>query len=819
MLCAAVTLLLTGLAGGCGKSSHDPERCTAGTARCLDRARGEVCDDVGNWLPFECEAGVACVEGACGEACTPGDLMCLSESAAQLCRADGTWAPFACGSDETCEAGVCQREGGCPGGTRECVTDMLIRICLDDGSEWLTAECANQTPCRDGECRGGCAPGDLTCLTTRIPAECTTAGDTWFIYDACAENERCSAGRCQLDLHAACTPGEVTCLDAQTPLVCADDGSGYERESCPSGTVCDAAAHGCAGDVCTIGETTCVAGDTTTADAVRRCVDGESWQLESCRLGEICVSDSLDRARCVADVCTPGERVCGDPSDPEVSDADTVSVCTATNDGSPRWVHERCDPPSTCSEAHGDATCVTSCIPGDTRCVDTMLAECGPDGEWSAGTPCPGTRLCFRVPIGGASLCGDAECEALGNVVSAYRERGYCAGDAIQRCGEDGRLGSAVSCETGVCIPSTYALYGQCGDPSACDEGEQQCADYAPEAYRECIGGLWVYDTCPTSTCVADGDRIACGTCVPDSTRCEGELVRTCGADNEWGPAERCAAGACADGRCVAECLAGQVRCAGETVVAPDGSTAAFAAEQVCSTLGAFAAATPCPEGTACRASSTGKVLGCVACVGTETLGGNEEGVADTRCTSDGGAVETCENGAWAAHSTCDSNETCVKLEDVPYECTRRAEAACGGLPVVPCEHVDVSTYQVETDCCLGACSGYRCTYHVGDFDPTCETAEPCGPVATCCAGHCVSDTCSLIKAEACWGDPPQTCIVADRIVDNGCCEGACTTTSCTEHPEDAECAVRACGAATDCCEGACETSSWSSGPHVAACR
>jgi hypothetical protein len=313
------------------------------------------------------------------------------------------------------------------------------------------------------------------------------------------------------------------------------------------------------------------------------------------------------------------------------------------------------------------------CMPGLPRCVGDFGYEmCQQDGTWGAPESCAGysmngtTSYCAEIPVatGGTwGTCVDPACWYwLGrDALAGATPVGICLPDGtINRCNAGGTL-------------TLDACAGTCTQVATLDgRALGYCAPACADGARECLGGPF-YRTC------ADGRwsdaAVACdaGACNPvtvgalPSTRCGGACetgTSRCSAD--LGAVESCAAGAwtvartCLLGRCVPAGV--QAEC--ETACAPGEHQCAFdgaPTERLCDATGLWVPETACAAGATCRMSGD-VALGCVACVGARTGGGNAYGAADSRCAADGG-VESCGvDATWQASATCANGQVCAAI-------------------------------------------------------------------------------------------------------------------------------------------------------------
>jgi hypothetical protein len=125
-----------------------------------------------------------------------------------------------------------------------------------------------------------------------------------YVFSPCNAQERCddasSPARCAI--RACANPGVSTCLNATERELCLADGSGRERETCPSG-------ESCRDGICVA--TSCIGSpDTCTTNGLLRCVSGQ-WQQQTCPRGEVCVASGGVPA-CAAPRCVPNAVRCED---------------------------------------------------------------------------------------------------------------------------------------------------------------------------------------------------------------------------------------------------------------------------------------------------------------------------------------------------------------------------------------------------------------------------------------------------------------------------------------------------------------------------
>ena len=207
-------------------------------------------------------------------------------------------------------------------------------------------------------------------------------------------------------------------------------------------------------------------------------------------------------------------------------------------------------------------------------------------------------------------------------------EQTKCDGDKIATCGADKAWGESKACEN----PSEVCKLNA--------EGKAACLPTQPD-----------------------------GKCVPNKTKCEGDKIATCGADEKWGVAVVCEGEnqVCQtiDGidKCApkTECVAQQTKCDGELVVN-------------CSESGMWGEAELCPHGQTCK--KDGDVEKC-APKDAECKAGQ------IKCFESGSSLPTnlyyaCDGQYWAAAPTsCEDGKIC-QVDNGVAEC----KAATGPIEI-----------------------------------------------------------------------------------------------------------------------------------------
>ena len=249
------------------------------------------------------------------------------------------------------------------------------------------------------------------------------------------------------------------------------------------------------------------------------------------------------------------------------------------------------------------------CEPEQKKCDGDKIATCGADKAWGESIDCekPG-EVCI-LNAEGKAACQPKQPDPSGQCDPAQTK---CDGDKIATCGADKAWGESIDCERPgeVCILNA--------------EGKALCQPKQP-----------------------DPD----GKCVPDKTKCEGDKIATCGADEKWGVAVKCEGEneVCQtiDGidKCAPkhECVAQQTKCDGELVVN-------------CSESGMWGEAEPCPHGQTCKKDGDDE-----KCAEKD----KECEAGQIKCFESGSSLPTnlfyaCDGKYWAAApSSCEDGKIC----------------------------------------------------------------------------------------------------------------------------------------------------------------
>jgi hypothetical protein len=813
-LAAAFSALAAGCNGDDDGGGGADGECLTGAVECVSESLLHACvpgDSGSEWFVYQCGVGERCGMG------TAPAVPAAGAGAAGM--APPVAAPAAACVGATCTAGQ-----------SECASTTLARHCVD-GREWQLQPCEAGQTCEAGACRfndGGvqaCQPGARRCGSEKIEKVCDSDGSEGLEQDG-EDGEQCLVDRCAPDPDASCDVGG-RCLDNKTALRCLGEASGFEVVACEGETYCEDGR--CRGSVCALGSL------CADPNQVVECVDGESLRNVQCDVNEAC-KQTRDEAECVPKPCEPGVIRCGDPRDPDVDDTKFYSQClpaNATESGLPEWVVGECTGLLSCdavAAALGEP-CQQECTPGAQACVGygpsgvvDGWAECDDDGEWGPVESCnPGggaRRTCVTKPTLDASalpvaLCAEPVCAYV--IENQDGKGGACTGGQLQACNEDGELEDPEDCEIGICRNTTAIaeedgrVPARCDEEVECEEDEERCLFdvlLPTPLFQRCENGIW---SANLRTCDDDQDcrgfvddeglrkKICGGQCAPGEKRCNiDDEVEACDDDGEWGNGESCDVGLCStlggavgtrDAGCVLECVPGERRCTGATVVASDGVSTGFAQQTECDDDGLLGVAEDCDDDETCRVSSVGEHLGCVECVGADVIGGNEWGYEDTRCDPDAlEDIQSCgDDNSWEDARGCDSDRVChmvngsscgtCSINGVFMTCTETNVAMqqrCG-----PCSHANLGVSPIAS--CRNTTIVSLTSATTTD---TCEDLFGDGPAATAVGG---------VDGTTTWGG----------VTD--CCDGASPTGADGEFLIGHDCASRFFGTpvasgAPDCC-------------------
>jgi hypothetical protein len=639
----------------------------------------------------------------CVGTCDKGDRECVTDQVARHCVDGMRWETYRCEDGETCNEGECSRNYDdlypdlkiCEAGEKVCASDELLKICDADGTAWIGVRCEDEEVCENGDCvlkdDALCDPDEGMCDDENNLIRCREDGvgyeriecpdDTRCQYDSIIGDAACVGDLCAIG--SSCVPKEAFDILEEYEV----EGEGDFIRDCVDGTTFE----------------------WTRCEANQRCVEITPWVAQcvdhatECEPGEVvCGDPSEDEVdESLYSICVD------DPDDPVHG---TIGA---------RWVVHKCVTDDLlCDEDAAELgitmPCVKECTPGEERCappdelpVDINHARqvCNEDGTWGDAEPCSVGEEAYlvcarRVQLPGELpevVCADPVCELNGVVLedggTCYSETEWLACDE-----KTGRLldsDEAEECESGICqtglLPdeettnNTRAKDGRIRGtclPTECEPEEQRCirtteGEYTTR-YLTCNdSGEWETkaDTCDDNDLCLDylnDDElwvvICDGECVPGSQECTGkddddtDQIRVCDEDGQWGDRTDCDFGICdpLKNECIGQCVPDEKRCVGDPKVASDGYHNGTEAEVKCTEDGVWDDdEEDCDDDTTCRVSGAGVVLGCVECIGPDVVGGNEDGLVDSRCDDD--EVQECneDNDGFERVTRCRGDFEC----------------------------------------------------------------------------------------------------------------------------------------------------------------
>jgi cysteine-rich repeat protein len=756
----------TGAPGAC----RQPEPLCEGVVQITCRAGTEVrtpCTD-----PAVCSGalGCTCAGGAClPRICSPGQGRCIGE-VPETCVGDGVEfeAGDACSPAELCAEGACLPRR-CEAGTVRCVDNRIVR-CGRDGQVAAAQDCGGQNAwCDDSGpsplCRPRvCEPGQVTCVGS-VVSQCDLQGANQVPLQECAPAQWCLDGACS---DRVCNAGRTRCLDSATIGRCDTTGLNEVTEPCPEGQYCASGGGGavCIPQVCAPESLRC----GPDGEAVQRCApDGSAWLAPvGCQAGNLCRSGV-----CEPWVCTPGSSVC-------LGDGRTRRLCGDRGD---TQRDEPCSSSQYCDDASGSARCLAQvCTPGQVRCLDLSRREvCNDRGSaWNTLAVCSAEQSCvagvceLRVCTPNAARCVDgstrATCNATGTVESpqgcgtnAFCSEGFCrtrvctpgqitcVGTTARRiCDELGSGTTDVACagdqvcEAGACVaricaagqrtcsgPATVRTCNAtgsaftestCGAGSVCDAGQcvtricepgsRSCASAtSPQVCNDSGTAQVLQAACATSQACVQGVCLA-RICEPGARTCvNGQTEAVCNATGTAFNNSACAAGqSCFDNQCRTRiCTPGSATCESTTSL------------RTCNSEGSGFVTSTCAAGSTCLGDRCQLVI-CTP---------------DSVTCLDSRQLSTCNaTGTASSVTSCGANEVCVGTACQPRICSPDA-VRCDGVRVVRCNGTGTAETLVETcpDACeAGACAGSLCGNGRIDAGETCDDGnnDPCDGCDRC---------------------------------------------------------------------------------------
>jgi hypothetical protein len=482
-------------------------------------------------------------------------------------------------------------------------------------------------------CGQSCAPcpsitgGMATCDGTRCGISCPAGMQPCL--DRCIEQGAACDGACpamQRACNGACV--DVTNLAACGPacMPCPTSPSG--KATC-NGTSCELACnpgyHLCEDNSCRADKDIRSCGTSCTpcpapVGGMATC-DGTVCGAQCPANTKLCAGECIPTNQPCMGVCPDGRHDCGGNCVPN-----DVNFCGPTC--------KQCRPPANADGRCNGTDCEFSCRGGFRECGGQCLANDRP-----CNGSCPsGSKVCGDRCVPNATCCTDGregcnDCFSCSAGTCTRQADGtgcgnnlVCRAGGCLSCGGLGQIccagnrcsGSGLSCQSGTCR-------------GECTPGQRDCMGQTP---RVCsAAGQWQNGSaCNRQACVGGS---CTGNCAPGERGCGGnETPQVCNSNGQMVPMGAACRGVCrGEGMCVGVCRRGQQQCQGQTQV------------QVCNDSGQFQPPQPCVNQT---------------CLDDRCQGNCAP--SQRRCSTDGTAVESCQNGQFRTTQACDGvcrNEMC----------------------------------------------------------------------------------------------------------------------------------------------------------------
>ena len=556
--------------------------CSVNEKQCISGRKFIKCSDSGAaWIEDECDTGTACLNGECIESvCIPDEKSCEGKFKVKQCNSNGTFLmEYLCDGERECREGECV-DVDCDAGAKRCKDDSTLEVCKSDGSGWESSECGTDNKCDIDECKAVvCSSGDKRCLESnnRFYEVCNDLGTGWKSIVSCDVGTVCSEGEC---VEKVCTPDERSCSDTGKVQICSSDSLSWNEESaCGAGEVCKY-GNCVVSNVCDANVKECL---SENPNYFKQCDEFGTSYLSpvACGAGKTC-----DNGNCVVILCAPDSKRCV-PAD---IDRKSFEICnslgTAYNDA------VNCENNQIClgGECHDK-----NCQPSEKTCDGNTLKQCDETANWqtvetcSNGNGCTldgckpiictsgeircnpdnarykeecnadGTAWINRVPCGDGTICDSALCKA----IICTPEDKKCNENSVEKCNDNG---TAYLLDSN-CTNTQYCNSGLCVDQT-CTPNSKECTDSTHIKVCNDIGSSFSNpaECAPNTKCVTD--ECLPIICQSGDTRCNGENLETCSADQlSWnsvscGAGKTCQAGVCVDYACDAsekECVGNAV--------------------------------------------------------------------------------------------------------------------------------------------------------------------------------------------------------------------------------------------------------------------
>jgi hypothetical protein len=583
--------------------------------------------------------------------CKAGELRC-NNGEIERCKDDqsGLDPIVTCATQKLCELSIggclanpasCQCEPPkCEAGATRC-TGAVLERCNADQTDWEEIkDCVTAELCQQGleqavpACPSvPCQPGEHRC--TGADLEVCNPGQTDFeLVKTCPGGGGfCDAGN-GVCTETPCQIGQTSCNGAQM-VRCRQDQSGFDPVP---GALCETAR------LCELGlpagackEPTCSAGEFRCSD--NQPIRCNADQTDFVGVGAPCLRAELcDTRRQGCNFCFPGRRECT---------PDNRSSRTCAPDGNSFGPLTFC--PLGC--VPGTGACQT-CNLGELRCQGGLLSRCN-DGvsftPLNIGATCSGAS---QVSCNGSQLqttpCAlgcNAQRSSCNQCTAGQRS---CADTtSFSTCQPNGTFGPAQSCGAGLlcagqgvcsCTPGQFACSGAtlqvCNDTGTGLVAGARCSGAGGNVLRTCAAGELTTNTCSSAAlCTAATGSTCAAACTEGERTCVAGQPQVC-TNGQRVPAPACDAGFACEGAGLCRCAAGDLRCAGGSLVQCSADRASFEPAPACdgATLRSCSGATRQPDqlcGSAALCAASGSV--CAACLDSDPVS-CADGSTEQRC-------------------------------------------------------------------------------------------------------------------------------------------------------------------------------------------
>ena len=252
-----------------------------------------------------------------------------------------------------------------------------------------------------------CTPKAASCDGAKAMV-CSSRGTKSSVVETCGTGKACVAGKCVV---AECSPGEANCV-GNTLVRCLDGETTWQKTVCSKEESCDPTGGpngepACKEQICLPGTAACDAGKAMVCSK-----DGLKQELtEDCaKAGKDGKARVCLTGKCVAKVCTPGEKTCF---------GNEVATCS---DNRVDWSKAACAKGEICTAGK---CAKKKCVPGETFCDGMKVTQCGADGVTTKVSHVCDANLqeCKGgACVDAAIVCGDGFCDQ---------------GESIENCNTD----------------------------------------------------------------------------------------------------------------------------------------------------------------------------------------------------------------------------------------------------------------------------------------------------------------------------------------------------------------------------------------------